>query len=218
MLQFIDVLLEVNQRMNLTGVKTKEECIERHLNDSLSLLEPMQKRIGQGYTGLRVIDVGSGAGLPGMVLAIAKPTWKIVLLDATRKRCKFMEDAASSIGLENVEVVWSRAEEAAQLPEHREMYDFCVTRGLAEMRTLAELTLPFLAKGAYLVAAKGSSISAEVNAAQRAIFKLGGEVEGIEVVNSISPLGPRTAVMVKKVKSTPPKYPRRPGMPKSNPL
>ncbi|GAX84416.1 hypothetical protein CEUSTIGMA_g11837.t1 [Chlamydomonas eustigma] len=167
---------------------------------------------------IRVIDVGTGAGLPGMVLAVARPHWKVTLLDSLKKRCDFLSSASNRIGLENVDVVWSRAEEAGQNLELRERYDLAIARAVADTRVLAELCLPMVKTGGLWVAAKGSTPEAEVLAAGHAIKLLGGAYVSTDLVQSFSPEGQRTAVIVKKVCSTPSKYPRKPGTPNTQPL
>lgn len=175
---------------------------------------------GNGAGGpLRVIDVGTGAGLPGMVLAVARPHWKVTLLDSLRKRCDFLREAAARAGLTNVEVVWCRAEEGGQRPELRQSYDLAVARAVAEARVLAELCLPFVRVGGLWVAAKGPDPQAEVSAASNALGQLGGRLVAVEEVESRWEDGrQRTALVVAKAGPTPAKFPRQAGTPNKKPL
>ncbi|EFJ47446.1 hypothetical protein VOLCADRAFT_46111, partial [Volvox carteri f. nagariensis] len=168
---------------------------------------------------LRLLDVGTGAGLPGMVLAVARPQWKVTLLDSLRKRCEFLREAAARAGLDNVEVVWCRAEDAGRRPELRQAYDIAIARAVAEARVLAELCLPFVRVGGLWVAAKGPDPEAEVAAASNAIRQLGGRQLALERVQSLSAEGePRTALVVAKTSATSARFPRQAGTPNKKPL
>lgn len=154
-----------------------------------------------------------------MALAIARPHWDVTMLDSLSKRCTFVDGAVDALDLHNARALWSRAEDAGQLPLHRQQYDVVVARAVAELRVLAELCLPFakVARGVW-VAAKGPAPDAEVAAARGALRTLGGELQGVVEVASHSAEGPRTAVVVRKVKVTPKQYPRKPGTPSKRPL
>ncbi|GLC35193.1 hypothetical protein PLESTM_000289500 [Pleodorina starrii] len=173
---------------------------------------------GRGRGALRVVDVGTGAGLPGMVLAVARPQWKVTLLDSLRKRCDFLREAAARAGLSNVEVVWCRAEDGGHRPELRQAYDLAVARAVAESRVLAELCLPFVRVGGLWVAAKGPDPEVEVCAAAGAIRQLGGRQLALERVESHSAEGQRTALVVAKAGPTPARFPRQAGTPNKKPL
>ncbi|GFR45265.1 hypothetical protein Agub_g6371 [Astrephomene gubernaculifera] len=244
---YLDYMLEVNQSMNLTAVRDKGEAWERHVVDSLALLPLIERHAqlpaalpqqqhssrsnghassssggsgsaGSGLDGLRVIDVGTGAGLPGMVLAAVRPQWKVTLLDSLRKRCDFLREAAERAGLSNVEVVWCRAEEGGRRPELREAYDVAVARAVAEARVLAELCLPFVRVGGLWVAAKGPNPEAEAAAAASAVRQLGGSPLKVLPVDSYSGEGQRTALLSTKRGPTPARFPRHPGVPSKKPL
>ena len=221
---YMSELLEVNKQMNLTAVREPEEAWQRHVGDSLALLPVIDKHLQASRKGaggnepLLVIDVGTGPGLPGMILAVARPKWRFTLLDSMRKRCDFMQSTATKMGLGNVSFVWSRAEDAGQDPKLREKHDLVVARAVAEARVLAELCLPFAREGGLWVAAKGPNPQVEVEAAKTSIKKMGGEHLGIELVKSWSNEGQRTALVVRKESKTPSKYPRKPGTPNSSPL
>lgn len=210
----------------LTGATSEREVLEEHASDALALLDVfdglMRERDDEdkGETGgVRVMDVGSGAGFPGIPLAIARPEWRFTLLDTLRKRTSFLEVVVRELGLTNVTVVWGRAEDSAKEAEHRESYDIVTARAVAEMRVLAEFCLPFAAKGGYWVSAKNAEVEAETRDSLKAIATLGGGDLRVESVDSIGPDGRhRTAVVCPKIAPTPEKYPRRAGMAKKRPL
>jgi len=214
--EYIEELLEWNQKVNITAIRNREEAMRRHVEDSLSLLPVLHL---EGVETLRVIDVGSGGGLPGVILAIARPEWEVTLLDSLRKRCDFVSSAVQRLGLSNVTVVCARAEDVGRDEAHREAYDVAVARAVAEMRLLNELCLPLVRIGGLLVAAKGPDPSEELQAAGRSLSELRGELKGVFPVESYGQDGQQfTAVVVEKAAPCPPKYPRRPGMPKKRPL
>lgn len=224
---YMHELLEVNEQMNMTSVRDPEEAWQRHVCDSLALLPVIDahlasslkpKRGSEANDELCVIDVGTGPGLPGVILAVARPLWRFTLLDSMRKRCDFMEATTSKMNLTNVKVIWSRAEDAGQDLKLRESYDLALARAVAEARVLAELCLPFVRNGGIWIAAKGPNPQIEVEASKPSIKKLGGELLGIELVKSWSTEGQRTALVVRKEGKTPLKFPRKPGTPNSSPL
>jgi 16S rRNA (guanine(527)-N(7))-methyltransferase RsmG len=214
-----------------TAIESRDEAYVRHINDSLALL-PVLDACATTPTGstttaaadaeprhnIKLIDIGSGAGLPGIILAITRPNWHVTLLDSLQKRCTFNAAAVSAAALTNVSIVWARAEEAGQDGKHREQYDVAVARAVAEMRVLAEYCLPFVVHGGYWVAAKGFDPGDEVAVAEPAIEVLGGKLVKIEQVESLAPEGRRTAVVVRKESRTGSKYPRRAGVAKKQPL
>ena len=180
------------------------------LDDSLVLLDFLP--LGP----LRVIDVGSGGGLPGLPLKLARPELRLTLLEANQRKAAFLVQAAAQLGLREVEVVARRAEEAGREPRHREAYDFALARAVAPMRVLAELCLPFVAVGGRLLAMKADAL-AEAEAARGVIERLGGELVAVTPAAS----GARSlgqVVVVEKVRATPPEYPRRAGVPGRRPL
>jgi 16S rRNA (guanine527-N7)-methyltransferase len=165
---------------------------------------------------LRVIDVGSGGGLPGLPLRLARPELVLTLLEANQRKAAFLVQAVATLGLDNVEVVARRAEDAGHAERHRESYDFALARALAPMPVLAELCLPFVAVGGRLLAMK-TNAAAEAEAARAAIARLGGELVEISAATSAArSLG--QVVVVEKVALTPPEFPRRPGVPGRRPL
>lgn len=208
--------------MNLTAVKEVNEVMDRHIEDSLAIIPPIQNSYisscNSSFENLRVVDVGSGAGLPGLVLAIACPGWEITLLESMNKRCLFLEHIVGLTELSNVQVVRERAENLGQDSDFREKFDVAVARAVAEMRVLAEYCLPLVRVGGLFVAAKGHDPHEEVRNAERAIKLMGASVLQLCSVESHSPHGQRTAIICLKNHSTPRKYPRDPGIPTKVPL
>ncbi|KAL9243177.1 hypothetical protein vseg_017097 [Gypsophila vaccaria] len=219
---YVDTLLQWNQRMNLTSVKERNEVMERHVEDSLSILpcinEFYELHCGCSRGSIDVVDVGSGAGLPGLILAIACPSWNFTLLESMNKRCLFLEHVASVAGVSNVRVVRDRAEIAGQSPEFRESFDVAIARAVAELRVLAEYCLPLVRVGGLFVAAKGHDPQEEVKNAETAIDLMGASVAHQQLVDSHSPYGQRTAIICVKDRPTPRKYPREAGTPAKMPL
>ncbi|KAJ6830473.1 uncharacterized protein M6B38_354575 [Iris pallida] len=219
---YVDSLLQWNQRMNLTAVTEESEVMTRHVEDSLALIPPLRRAYhshcsspssGDG-DDLKLVDVGSGAGLPGIIFAIACPGWKVTLLESMQKRCLFLEHVVGIVGLSNVEIVRERAENAGQCLDFRESFDVAVARAVAEMRVLAEYSLPLVRVGGLFVAAKGFDPREEVRTGEKAIRLMGASVLELCSVQSQGPLGQRTAVICFKDGATPKKYPRHPGLDK----
>lgn len=210
---FHAILDEYNARMDLTAVLSEDERVDRHDLDSAA---PLAKGLLAG--GARVIDVGTGAGFPGMPLLILRPDLRVTFLDALQKRIGFIEDALSRLGLSAV-TLHARAEDAARMAEHREQYDAAVSRAVAGAATLAELTLPFVRTGGVSIAWKGPGVLEEMTAARRASFLLGGCVRGVLP----APIPGRedwqhVLLVTDKTGKTPKGYPRRAGLPGKKPL
>ncbi|TYJ38534.1 hypothetical protein E1A91_A05G449500v1 [Gossypium mustelinum] len=212
---YVDALLQWNQ-MNLTAVNEVNEVMQRHIEDSLAIIPPIQNSYisscNNSFDNLRIVDVGSGAGLPGLVLAVACPGWEVTLVESMNKRCLFLEHAVSLIGLSNVQVVRERAEKLGQDSNFRERFDVAVARAVAEMKVLAEYCLPLVRVGGLFVAAKGHNPQDEVKSAERATNLMGASVLQLCSVESHSPHGQRTAIICLKNRPTPRKYPRDPGL------
>lgn len=229
LLELGNILLETNKNVNLTAVRTQEGIISKHLIDGLGLLDTLDAESPR-----LILDVGSGAGFPGLVLAIARPEWQITLCDSARKKTKCHEQFIDALGIQNAETVWARAEELGRDNNHREFYDVVVARAVAEMRVLAELTLPLVRVGGVLVAQKSIDPAEydELVGASRAIHLMGAETETVleawtesEVADLDSARTPalddgrkRSLVVVRKRGRTPRAFPRLPGMPKKDPL
>ncbi|MFH1087223.1 MAG: 16S rRNA (guanine(527)-N(7))-methyltransferase RsmG [Chloroflexota bacterium] len=209
-------LVEWNKRLNLTRIVDYEEVQTKHFLDSLTPV----KALGGGALrgGWRLIDVGTGAGLPGIPLKILFPEMAVVLLDSAAKKAKFLHYIIHALGLENVEVVAGRAEEVARQEKYREKFPVVVSRAVAPLAVLAELTLPFCAVGGRFVAQKKGEVSEELDAAQQGIGLLGGRLSEVQEVD-LPELGEkRLLIIIEKTSSTPEKYPRRPGMPAKRPV
>ena len=206
---FSQLLLEKNKVMNLTAITEPEDVARLHLLDSLYLLK-------SGGLGKAVVDVGSGAGLPGMPLAIAAPSIEVTLLDSLGKRIAFLEEAAGALGIQNVKCVQARAEEFAG--EKRESFDGAVSRAVAALPVLCELCLPLVKVGGRMLAMKSANSQEEINGAKRAVKLLGGQVEWVKDYRIPSTEITHRVVCVRKVSAAPEKYPRRFALIKKQPL
>jgi len=219
---YYETLIDWNQRVNLTRITDYEEVQTKHFLDSLSCLDVIEHARKVSAKGadvsLKAIDVGTGAGFPGVALKIASPALSLTLLEATGKKVEFLRALVERLELANVVVINARAEEVGQNPMHRERYDLALARALAGMATLAELTLPLVQVGGLVIAQKGENPKAEVETARTAIDTLGGQVQEIDPVVIPGLDGTRHLVVLRKISPTPNKYPRRPGMPAKRPL
>ncbi len=212
--EYCDAILTQNQKFNLTSLKTAEEVYEILFLDSL-----MPFTILPGFPdGARVIDVGCGAGIPGFVLSLVFPKTHFFLLDATRKKCQFLEELVQKFGLKNVTVVLARAEKSGQDATLRETFDYGLSRSLAQLNILFEYVLPFLKTGGYCYAYKGKMSPLEITRGEGALMELKGTME--DQLSYLLPFSgkERLIVKVKKSDACPDKYPRRPGIPKKRPL
>lgn len=214
--RYREMLVAWNRRFNLTAITDDAGIQVRHFLDSLSCLPVMEAR--GGLEGRRVVDVGTGAGFPGLPLKIVRPAMRLTLVEATRKKTDFLRAVITELGLEGVEVLHARAERVGREPRHRERYDWALARAVAEMRILAEYLLPLVRVGGYALAQKGEQAPAEVQRAEQALALLGGEVERLEPVALPGVAEERYLVVVRKVAATPDRYPRREGMPAKRPL
>jgi len=205
-----------NQRMNLTAIDDDEGVLIRHFLDSLSCVLGL-RQLGK-LNGSRLIDVGTGAGFPGLPLKIVCPNFKLTLLEATGKKVDFLRHVVDQLQLPEVTVLHGRAEELGQDPAHREGYDWAVARAVAEMPVLVEYLLPLVRPGGCCLAQKGEKAPAEVNSAEKAIALLGGRLHKLLPVELHGLAETRYLVLVNKIASTPAKYPRRPGMAAKRPL
>lgn len=213
--RFYALLIEGNQRANLTRITDEREAVVKHFLDSLSVLRAFSD--ADRAAPLRFIDVGAGAGFPGIPLMILAGAWSGTQLEATRKKVDFMSEAIASLGLSG-RALHGRAEELAQTPEHREQYDLVFARAVAELNVLCELCLPFLKVGGRFVAMKGSGADDEVSRAGKALHVLGGRIQEIVKFSLPEGFGDRALVVVEKTTPTPKAYPRRAGQPASKPL
>jgi 16S rRNA (guanine527-N7)-methyltransferase len=208
-------LVDWNTRINLTAITDMEDVQIKHFLDSLTLISVIKDKAS---TDCCIIDVGSGAGFPGIPLKIAMPYIKMTLLEATAKKVLFLEHIVKQLKLQDVEIINLRAEEAAQKPEYREQFDFAVSRAVAELAVLAELTLPFCKTGGCVVAQKKGDIQLEIEQSLKAVEMLGGRLSKVEKIDLSGLDDERYLVMIDKIQPTLAKYPRRPGMPGKRPL
>ena len=209
------LLLEANRRVNLTAITEPDAVETLHFLDSLTAAAALpESTLAEG----RVLDVGSGAGFPGVPLKIAFPGVRMELLEATGKKAAFLQELVSELGLQDVAVHHGRAEDLGRGASLRGAFDAVLARGVARLSTLAELTLPFLRIGGVLVAQKSADVDAEVKAAAEAVRVLGGAAPVVHTVSAPGLDDGRTLVVVEKVEDTPDKYPRRAGMPAKRPI
>jgi 16S rRNA (guanine527-N7)-methyltransferase len=208
-----ELLVEHNERAALTSLKDPAEVAIKHYLDSLTCLLVCDLSAGE-----RVADIGSGAGFPGLVLAIARRAPSFVLVESTRKRTVFLRLAVDALGLENVAVVSARAEEIGRRQEHRERHDLVLSRAVAPLPVLLEYCLPLVRVGGRFLAQKGPAAREELEQAGGALSALGGRVEHVRLLSLPRRAGDRALILVEKVETTPSRYPRRPGIPARRPL
>jgi 16S rRNA (guanine527-N7)-methyltransferase len=206
-------LIAWNQRFNLTAITEPAAIATKHFLDSLTCLLGMGPRVGG-----RVIDVGTGAGFPGLPLKIVRPQIKLTLVEATGKKAEFCSHIVELLGLEGVEVIHGRAEEVGHQAEHREAYDWALARAVAALPVLVEYLLPFLRRGGRAIAQKGETGPAEAHSAERGLGLVGGRISQVVPVELPGVVETRYLVVMEKVAGTPADYPRRSGVPTKRPL
>ena len=210
-LKYYEMLIEKNKVMNLTAITEYDEVIEKHFLDSISLCQ-----VYDLSKPVKILDMGTGAGFPGVPLKIAFPKVEITLADSLNKRIKFLDEVVAELGLEKVTTVHARAEELARNKEHRESYDLVVSRAVANLSTLGEYCIPFVKMGGNFISYKSGEVDEEVNAAGKAIKILGGEMKDVYKFDLSDQK--RSFVTIEKIKTTPKKYPRKAGTPSKEPL
>lgn len=211
--RYYELLIEWNRVMNLTGITEYEEVNLKHFTDSLTIV-----RINDMKNVFTLIDIGTGAGFPGIPIKIAFPHIKVVLLDSLNKRIKFLNEVVEKLNLDNVETLHGRAEDYAKKAEYREQFDMCVSRAVANLSTLGEYCIPFVKKGGCFVSYKSADSDEEINQSEKAISILGGKISKIDkFMLPGSDMG-RALVVIEKDKNTPQKYPRKAGVPSKEPL
>ena len=213
--QYYETVSDWNSRVNLTSVAGREEVQTVHFLDSLTVCLAIPERMLESG---RFVDVGSGAGFPGVPLKIAFPGLRTTLIDSTAKKTRFLVELIRILGLSDIEVLTERAEDLAHDPDLRERSDFVVARAVAQVPVLAELTLPFCRVGGVVVLHKKLDVEAEVQRGLKAVETLGGTFRGIEKIGDLGYGDARGLVVMDKVRSTPRRFPRRPGVPRRRPL
>lgn len=213
LMRYKELLVEWNEKMNLTAITEDMEVITKHFLDCLTVQSSID--LAQVKS---LVDVGTGAGFPGLVLKIAFPNVHITLIDSLNKRLKFLQHVIDELGLTGIECVHSRAEDLGKNKAYREQFEVCASRAVANLAVLSEYTLPFVKKGGYLIALKGQKLDEELAEGEKAITILGGTIDKlVDVVVPYTDLNHRIA-KIKKVKETPKKYPRKAGEPTKAPL
>lgn len=210
---YYEILVEWNKVMNLTGITEYEEVNEKHFVDSLSIVKAVDISNIQS-----VIDIGTGAGFPGIPLKIAFPHLNIVLLDSLNKRIKFLNAVIDKLGLDKIKTIHGRAEDYAKQIEYREQFDLCVSRAVANLSTLSEYCIPYVNCGGLFVPYKSGDIDEEVENSKKAIHVLGGKLQGVIKFQLPKTEIGRSFVKIKKVQNTNKRYPRKAGLPTKEPL
>ena len=211
--RFYELLVEWNKVMNLTGITEYEEVNEKHFVDSLSIVKAIDMESVKS-----VIDVGTGAGFPGIPLKIAFPHLKVVLLDSLNKRINFLNEVIAELGLTDIKTIHGRAEDYAKQTEYREKFDLCVSRAVANLSTLSEYCLPYVSVAGLFIPYKSGEIDEELENSKKAVKILGGEIENVVKFQLPGTEIGRSFVKVRKITNTNKKYPRKAGLPAKEPL
>ena len=212
-LEYYELLVEWNKVMNLTGITEFDEVVMKHFVDSLSLVYAVPAN--KPY---KVLDMGTGAGFPGIPLKIAFPDMEMVLLDSLNKRIKFLNEVINQLGLEKITAIHGRAEVFARKEEYREQFDLCVSRAVANLATLSEYCLPYVKKNGCFIPYKSGAIEEEMEASKKAVHVLGGKITEVKTFELPDSDISRSLVVIKKEKETPKKYPRSGGKPTKEPI
>lgn len=210
---YYELLLEKNKVMNLTAITEKDDVILKHFVDSLALV-----KADCGFSRQKILDVGTGAGFPGIPLKIAFPHLQVVLLDSLNKRVKFLDEVIGALGLEQIKAIHGRAEDFARQKDYREQFDLVVSRAVANLSTLSEYCLPYVKISGMFLPYKSGKIKEELNQGKHAVKILGGSIQ--EVVSFVLPGTDmeRTILKIEKQKTTPKRYPRKAGLPSKEPI
>ncbi len=217
---YMKLIQEWNQKMNLTAITEDEQIMKKHFIDSIKIFK--FSALANDITGMgkakSIIDIGTGAGFPGIPMKIMIPENSLVLLDSLNKRITFLKEAINELKLENISAIHGRAEDFARENKYRENFDFAVSRAVANLAVLSELSLPFVKVGGYFIAMKGPSVEEEVNDSKKALSVLGGKIEDIIKIDIEDTDLQHNIVIIKKVKQISDFYPRKAGLINKNPL
>ncbi|SCY62811.1 16S rRNA (guanine(527)-N(7))-methyltransferase RsmG [Alkaliphilus peptidifermentans] len=212
LIKYKDILIDWNKKMNLTSIEEEKDVAIKHFLDSISCLKV--KNVTKG----KLIDVGTGAGFPGIPIKVMRSDIRLTLLDALNKRLDFLKEVCDQLDLKEVEFVHGRAEDYGQLEGHREQYDYAAARAVAPLNVLVEYCLPFVKVGGFFICQKGPQLKEELKEAKKAIDLLGGKPVEEQVVKLPFSDIEHRIVIIEKVKHTPTKYPRKAGKPSKNPI
>ena len=209
--KYMQMLIECNEKMNLTAITDPDDIILKHFIDSLTILKEIPR-------GAKVVDVGTGAGFPGIPISIMNETIKITLVDSLNKRLIFLQEVIKELKLQNVEIIHARAEEFGQDKKYRESFEVATSRAVANLSTLSEYLIPLVKVNGKCICMKGPDANEEINQAEKAIEVLGGKIKSVkEFVLPKSDIK-RRIIIIDKINSTPKKYPRKPGTPSKEPI
>lgn len=209
---YYEKLIEWNEKINLTAITEERDVVIKHFIDSLSLIKYFPDNVKS------LIDVGTGAGFPGLPIKIVKKDIYVTLLDSVGKKVRFLDELASELSLTNVSIIYSRAEDLARDTKHREAYDVGTARAVASFAVLCEYILPFVKPGGFFIAMKGSDIQNELAEAKKAVSILGGVVEDVYKFTLPYENMERHIILTKKIRQTPSQYPRKSGKPSKDPI
>ena len=208
---YYELLIEWNNKINLTTITEYDDVVSKHFIDSILICGFID------LSGKKIIDIGTGGGFPGIPVKIISPDTDIVLLDSLNKRIKFLDEVIDELALENIRTVHSRAEDISHKADHREKYDICVSRAVANLSTLSEYCLPLVKPDGKFISYKSGDVDEEAAGAKNAVKILGGEITSIEKFDLYDDIS-RSFVFVSKIKPTPKKYPRKAGTPSKEPI
>lgn len=214
---YYELLVEWNKVMNLTAITEYKEVVQKHFVDSLSIIKAVDIERLQSESK-SVIDIGTGAGFPGIPIKIAFPKLKITLLDSLNKRIRFLNTVIEKLELENIETIHGRAEDYAKQDKYREQYDVCVSRAVANLSTLSEYSIPFVKTQGYFISYKAENVEEEIKKSEKAITLLGGKVDEVIKFNLPDTDIKRAIIKIRKENLTSKKYPRKSGIPSKEPL
>jgi 16S rRNA (guanine527-N7)-methyltransferase len=209
--EYMDLLLEWNEKINLTAITDKNEILQKHFVDSLTIAKHIKENS-------KIVDVGTGAGFPGIPIKILREDVDIVLLDSLNKRINFLNDVIEKINLKNINTIHGRVEEIGKNKKYREKFDVATSRAVANLSVLVEYMLPLVKLNGICICMKGSEVQEELENSKKAINELGGKIECVEEFELPESDIKRNIIIIRKIKETPSKYPRKPGTPSKEPI